>query len=190
MLRVHKCRWFTTEDASPFFVTDRRMDIVVAPQAMALACEEEFGLKGILIDHTVRCPTMPTYVQRAAREVGWLAKRAEKEKRKHYACTFDTERFVLVPFVQETFGRMGAAAVNFVLMLASHSAACLGGNQAVVSKRTGVFRRLIVTELSLSLAREQPERVCAYVRSAAMMGRRMRPVSALLTLSPTGAAAA
>jgi hypothetical protein len=190
MLRTHHCRWFTVEDASPFCVPDRRMDIVVAPQGMSLACDEEFGLKGVLIDHTVRCPTMATYVQRAARKAGWLAGAAEKQKRAHYAGTFDGGRFVLVPFVQETFGRLGAAAVNFVRMLASHSAASLGGSARVVERRSAMFRRRIITELSLSLAREVPERVLAYVRGAAMMGRQVRPVSALLALAPTGAAAA
>jgi hypothetical protein len=190
MLRRHKCRWHTVEDASPFLVPDRRMDIVVAPQGMALACDAEYGLKGILIDHTVRCPTMPTYVRQAAQKAGWLAGQAEQQKRAHYGGTFDAGRFVLVPFVQETFGRMGKGAVAFVRMLASHSAASLGGSERVVATRAGLFQRFIVEELSLSLARELPERVSAYVRGAAMMGRRVRPVSALFALSPTSAAAA
>jgi hypothetical protein len=178
------------EDASPFCVPDRRMDIVVAPQGMSLARDEEFGLKGVLIDHTVRCPTMPTYVRRAARKAGWLAGEAEKQKRAHYAGTYDPARFVLVPFVQETFGRMGPAAVKFVRMLASHSAASLGGSERVVERRAAVFQRRILSELSLSLAREVPERVLAFVRGAAMVGRLVRPVSALLALAPPGAPAA
>jgi hypothetical protein len=190
MLRRHHCRWFTVEDASPFRVPDRRMDIVVAPQGMSLARDEEFGLKGVLLDHTVRCPTMATYVRRAARKAGWLAGAAEKQKRAHYAGTFDPERFVLVPFVQETFGRMGPAAVKFVRMLASHSAASLGGSERVVERRAAVFQRRIFSELSLSLAREVPERVLAFVRGAAMVGRLVRPVSALLALAPPGAPAA
>ncbi len=89
---------------------------------------------------------------------------------------------------QETFGRMGKAAINYIRMLATHSAAIMGGSEAVVERRAGVFRRWIVLELSLSLAREVPERVLAYVRDAAVMGRRVRPVSALLTLSPAASA--
>jgi hypothetical protein len=195
LLRQYHVRWFTAEDAAPFCVTDRRMDIVVAPGCMQLACEEEFGLKGVLIDHTVRCPTVSSYLPKAAEKAGYAAKIAEKQKRVHYEgragskrggalpCTFDKDRFVLVPFVQESYGRFGNSACKFVGVLASHAAACLGGSQKVVEKRAGVYSRQIMTELSLALAREMAERVLAYVRCAALMGRNRHPVSALLRLS-------
>jgi hypothetical protein len=183
-LRRHHARWLSTEDPTPFIVADRRMDVVVAPQTLALACEEEFALKGVLLDATVHCPTAPTYYKRAAREAGWLCKMAEKEKFVHYRGTFDVDRYVLAPFAMESFGRMGKRAVNFVRMLASHSAAMLGGSEGVVKRRIGVFRRQIMMELSLSLARELAERLLTYVRGAATLGRTVRPASTLLALSP------
>ena len=188
MLRRHHAQWVTVEDASPFLVADCRMDIVVAPQTLSLAPDEAFALKGVLLDHTVRCPTMPTYVRQASSKTGYLARAAEKDKQRRYNGTFDTGRYILVPFVQETFGLIGKQALNFVRMLAAHSAASLGGGEKVVERRAGMFHRQIVTELSLSLARELAERVLAYVRGAARLYRRGRPVSALLALSPSPAA--
>ena len=85
-----------------------------------------------------------------------------------------------MPFVQESFGRFGKAALNFIRILASHSAACRGGNVAVIQRRQGIITRQILTQLSLCLARELGERVQAYMRGAIMAGRRTDPVSALL----------
>jgi hypothetical protein len=189
-LRQHHVPWTTMEDASPFCVEDRRMDIVVAPGALQLASVEEYALKGVLIDHTVRCPTMHTYVRQAALKEGHATRQGEKAKRLRYEgragknqSTFDQGRYVLVPFAQESFGRFGVDASKFLTVLASHSAACLGGDERVVMRRAAVFRRNIVMELSLSLAREMAERILAFVRCAAQLGRSRHPVSALLSLS-------
>ena len=65
-------------------------------------------------------------------------------------------------------------------VLASHSAACRGGNKKVIKRRAGIISRQIRAEMSLSLARELSERVCAYVRGAIMTGRSTDPVSSLL----------
>jgi hypothetical protein len=85
-----------------------------------------------------------------------------------------------VPFVQESYGRFGEAALGFISLVASHSAACRGGNKKVILRRRGIISRQIMAELSLCLARELGERVCAYVRGAIMAGRTVDPVSALL----------
>jgi hypothetical protein len=174
------------EDSSAFTMPGYRMDVVVAPQGMALASDEEFAVKGVLLDLTVHCPTAPTYVRRAAREVGFVCNQAERTKYRWYgkAGVFDPDRFILVPFALETFGRLGRRAIHFVHMLASHSAARRGGNEGVVKRRMAAFSRQIFMEFSLSLAREQAERQLTYVRGAAMMGRTVRPVSPLLALSP------
>ena len=87
---------------------------------------------------------------------------------------------MLVPFVQESFGRFGDAALRFVDTVASHSAACRGGNEKVIRRRAGIISKQIVAEMSLCLARELGERVSAYVRGAVMAGRSVNPVSALL----------
>ena len=86
-----------------------------------------------------------------------------------------------MPFAQESFGRFGEAALRFMAMVASHFAACKGGNKKVIKRRTGIINRQIRGEMSLSLARELSERVFAYVRGAIMAGRSTDPVSALLT---------
>jgi hypothetical protein len=175
--------WLSNEDASIFTVAGSRMDTVVAPGALSLACQEEFTLKGVMLDTTVRAPTMAKYMtppKGAADVSGYAAQHGEKEKLKKYTGKFDTDRWILVPFVQESYGRFGKAAQNFVGILASHSAACRGGNEQVIKRRTGIIYRHIVAELSLSLVREIGERVLQYVRGAIMAGRTTDPVSALL----------
>ena len=177
--------WWTNEDTSVFNRTDRRMDTVVAPGALSLASDEEFALKGVLVDTTIRAPTTATYLDPAigkgsAYESGYAAKQGEAAKILHYKNSFDVDRYVLVPFAQESFGRFGEAALRFIRVVASHSAACRGGNTDVIKRRAGIISRQIVSEMSLALARELGERVCAYVRGAIMAGRSVDPVSALL----------
>ena len=116
----------------------------------------------------------------AAYEAGYAAKQGAKAKFAHYKDTFDVDRWILVPFAQESFGRFGEPALRFIAEVASHSAACRGGNKKVIERRAGIIRKQIIMEMSLSLARELGERVCAYVRGAIMAGRRVDPVSALL----------
>ena len=56
----------------------------------------------------------------------------------------------------------------------------VGGSDAMVRRRRGIERRRIVVTLSAALAREEAERVLAYVRDAQLCGRTVRPVSTLL----------
>jgi hypothetical protein len=123
----------------------------------------------------------PAIGKGAAYESGYAAQVGEKEKAAHYKDTFDPDRWVLVPFVQESFGRFGSEALRFMGQVASHSAACRGGNKKVILRRSGIIARQIAAELSLCLARELGERVCAYVRGSIMAGRSVDPVSALLS---------
>jgi hypothetical protein len=62
----------------------------------------------------------------------------------------------------------------------STSAARAGGSEAVVRRRRAIERRRIVVTLSATLAREEAERVLAYVRDAQLSGRAVDPVSTLL----------
>jgi len=50
----------------------------------------------------------------------------------------------------------------------------------VVRRRRAIERRRIVVTLSATLAREEAERVLAYVRDAQLSGRTVDPVSTLL----------
>jgi hypothetical protein len=184
VLRRHHVSWLTNEDASVFNRAGLCMDTAVAPGALMLAAQEEFQLKGVLLDTTVRAPTVRSNLTSgAADKPGHAAKKGEDDKLKKYGGTFDADRWILVPFAQETFGRFGERALSFVRVLASHSAACEGGGAEVIKRRRSVFCRRIVVELSLSLARELAERVLAFVRGAAMTGRMGRPVSSLLSTS-------
>jgi hypothetical protein len=178
--------WISNEDSSVFTKVGYKMDTAVAPGALSLASDEEFALKGVLLDTTVRAPTGGKYMdpaigKGAAYESGYAAQVGEKEKAAHYKDTFDPDRWVLVPFVQESFGRFGSEALRFMGQVASHSAACRGGNKKVILRRSGIIARQIAAELSLCLARELGERVCAYVRGSIMAGRSVDPVSALLS---------
>ena len=186
LTRCHAA-WWTNEDRSPFTKPGYKMDTVVAPGALSLAKDEEFGLKGVLVDTTVRVPTAAKYLDEPAKgkgsafESGFAAKKGGKYKEAHYKNTFNADRWILVPFAQESFGRFGEAALRFMAMVASHSAACKGGNKKVIKRRTGIINRQIRGEMSLSLVRELSERVFAYVRGAIMAGRSTDPVSALLS---------
>ena len=183
MLLQHHAGWFTNEDSSPFTVPGKTMDTVVAPGALSLAAAEEFALKGVLVDTTIRTPTVARYmdpVKGAADVSGFATKKAERDKELTYKGMFDADRWILVTFAQESFGRFGEQALGFVGVLASHSAACRGGDAEVIKRRTGIIRRSILTEFSVCLAKELGERVLAYVRGAIMAGRSADPVSALL----------
>ena len=130
--------WWTNEDSSVFVKPGYKMDTVVAPGALSLACDEEFALKGVLLDTTVRAPTAGKYLEPAiskgsAYESGYATKKGAQEKVDHYRGTFDTDRWVLVPFVQESFGRLGDAALRFIGIVASHSATCRGGTRMLFS---------------------------------------------------------
>ena len=60
---------------------------------------------------------------------GYAAQQVEEYKIRHYKDTFDADRWILVPFVQESYGRVGKAALRFVGILASHSAPEQEGQQ-------------------------------------------------------------
>ena len=186
LTRCHAA-WWTNEDRSPFNQPGYKMDTVVAPGALSLANDEEFALKGVLVDNTVRAPTTAKYMtpvatkgKGSAFESGFAAKMGDKDKEAHYKGKFNVDRWILVPFAQESFGRFGDAALRFIAVVASHSAKCRGGNRKVIARRAGIIGKQIRGEMSLSLARELSERVCAYVRGSIMAGRSTDPVSALL----------
>ena len=90
---------------------------------------------------------------------------------------------MFVPFIQESFGRLGGAARAFIARLAAHTAARVGGSERVVRRRRSMVRRRIVVTLSAALARELAERVLEYVRCAQLGGRAVRPVSSLLAVA-------
>ena len=193
LLRQQHVPWVTNEDASVFSVADRRADTAIGPGALSLAKDTTLQYEGVVVDSTVRAPVAdymlpPTAGARAnaATQDGFAAAAGEKQKRKHHEnCLLPQWRFV--PFVQETFGRLGPAARAFLRQVASHSAAAQGGHTKVIERRAGIVYRLILVALGASLARELAEslRVFAYVQGARLEGWTAHPASAILTGSVT-----
>ena len=191
LLRQQHVPWVTNEDASVFSVADRRADTAIGPGALSLAKDTTLQYEGVVVDSTVRAPVAdymlpPTAGARAnaATKDGFAAAAGEKQKRKHHEnCLLPQWRFV--PFVQETFGRLGPAARAFLRQVASHSAAAQGGHTKVIERRAGIVYRHMLVALGASLARELAERVFAYVRGARLAGWTAHPVLAILTGSVT-----
>jgi hypothetical protein len=189
---THHAPWLHVEDASPFSVTDCKIDIALAPGSLALAADKQWRSKGLLLDNSVRSPAVHSALKGrrgSASVAGYAAAEAEKAKRERYGGTFDTTRWRLVTVAQESFGRFGGEALAFFKQLASHAAACEGGGALVVDRRRGIVLRRIVATMSSALAAELGERVLAFVTSAAKAGRRVHPVSRLLTFGGGGGAA-
>lgn len=139
--------------------------------------------KGIIVlDTSVRAPTASSYLTgktNASNTDGYAAGVGEDAKVKHHTGTL-TSSWAFVPFVQESYGRLGKQTSLFVKELAMHSALCSGGGKADVLRKAGLAKRQILIELSISLVRELAERVMAYTRGARMLGCVAAPVSKLL----------
>ena len=136
----------------------------------------------IVLDTSVRAPTASSYLTgktNASNTDGYAAGVGEDAKVKHHTGTL-TSSWAFVPFVQESYGRLGKQTRLFVKELAMHSALCSGGGKADVLRKAGLAKRQILIELSISLARELAERVMAYTRGARMLGCVAAPVSKLL----------
>ena len=192
LLRDSHVTWIANEDGSMFNRADRKADTVVWRGAMHMASDKELQHMGVILDTTIRCPVAALYLKPAKRsaatEDGYAAKKGEKEKRAHHKGALDETQWRFVPFAQETFGRLGPAARDFLGDLAEHSAVCKGGDSVTIRRRSGIIMRSLIVRLSASLHAELAERVFAYVRGARMKGWVVRPVSAHLhTITPRAA---
>jgi len=140
------------------------------------------------LDTTVRAPTAIKYLTparaNAATVSGFAAATAEREKYKHHEGCLDDQRWRFIPFVHETYGRMGTAAAEFISQLAGHAAACAGGSKGTIARRRGILRRRITSQLSAALVQELAERMFAYMRGAMLRGAQLNPVSAILSAVP------
>lgn len=181
LLRAHHVSAVRNEDASIFKRPGLRADTVIDPGCLHFGGDAYRG-KGVVLDTTVRAPTASKYLagkSNAATKDGHTAEVGEKEKVDHHDGALSSS-WVFVPFVQESYGRLGAQASRFIKDLAMHSALCTGGREAQVKRRAAANKKQIVAALNRSLAQELAERVIAYVRGAAMLGCAARPVSQLL----------
>jgi hypothetical protein len=187
LLRSHHVLGVRNEDSSMFTlaVGQKRIqvDTAVDPGGMALCASKDLRHKGIIYDNSIRCPTAAKYLEgrvNAATTAGVAAATGEHDKLKHHMGRFNERSWHFVPFIQETFGRMGERAAAAVRELAFHSAQCSGGSQEEIARRRAHTVVHIRSDLSVSLARELAERVFAYIRGAILKGRTVHPVSALL----------
>jgi len=184
LLRRYASPRIGNEDASVFTTTDRRADTVVYPGGLALSHDQKLRNRGAIIDTTVRAPTCGVYLAGAAHSAssqdGFAAEAAEHDKVRHHAGRFVQARWAFVPFVQESFGRFGRQAASFIKAVATHAAGRGGGSQRQLLVRAAHIGKDMRMQLSVSLAREEAERIMAYVRGAALLGRHAHPVSSLL----------
>jgi hypothetical protein len=168
----------------------RRADTAISPGALRFAPDPAFRTVGFVVDTTVRAPTAATYVvgrgpgRNSAVENGYAARVAEEQKAWHHRGTLCGQRWRLVTFAHEVFGRRGREADQFLEQVAGHAAACEGGPDEVILRRRGILRRRMIVALGAALAGELAERVLVYMRGAILAGRRARPVSALLAECP------
>jgi hypothetical protein len=107
----------------------------------------------------------------------------ERTKDAWHVGLFDTRAWVLVPFVHESFGRLGRRARWFLAQLAAHVATVSGGSAVRIRSRRGELLRRFMTELTYALVRANAERLLAYVRGACLAGRACHPVSSVLAIT-------
>jgi len=177
------------EEANIFTRFGLRMDSVLEPGQLSLCRTPALRHKGFAIDTSIAGSTAEnnlTGCTNAATVDGYAAAARERAKEDHYAPHL-TGRWQLVPFVQESLGRLGARAQAFIVEVATHAAACAGGSSADICRRRAVVAGQIRSSLGVALARAQAERVMAYVRGAERHGRRALPVSSLLLCSTAAA---
>ncbi|KAG5184569.1 hypothetical protein JKP88DRAFT_237538, partial [Tribonema minus] len=182
ILRQHHVSIVRNEDASVFKVPGYRADTVIDPGCLHFS--SAYRNNGIVLDTSVRAPTASSYLTgktNASNTDGYAAGVAPGGGREGQAPHRHLDVILgFVPFVQESYGRLGKQTRLFVKELAMHSALCSGGGKADVLRKAGLAKRQILIELSMSLARELAERVMAYTRGARMLGCVAAPVSKLL----------
>ena len=100
----------------------------------------------VVLDCVVTHPTAASYVERAARETGWAAARAEREKIQKFNAFGQGAAFDFCPLAVESYGRLGIQASRFLSTLGDLAAS--GGG---VSKAR--FVRRVRQELSCALCR-------------------------------------
>ena len=179
-LRSCGAPYFLNEDTMASDYDGDQIDTLVLPGTLHMCGDADFARKGVAVDNSVCAPTASTLCRRAAAASGAAARARERDKYARYGSRLNPERYLIVPFVQESFGRLGPAASRFIGVMAAHAAARAGGGERVVRRRRGIVRRRIVVTLSAALARELAERILAYVHGARLRGRAVRPVSRLL----------
>ena len=100
----------------------------------------------VVLDCVVTHPTAASYVEKASRETGWAAARAEREKKQKFNAFGQGAAFDFCPLAVESYGRLGIEASRFLSALGDLAAS--GGG---VTKAR--FVRRVRQELSCALCR-------------------------------------
>jgi hypothetical protein len=150
---------------------EQRMGMTLDPDALIHCGTPAWEKVGFLLDDTIRSPRTRTLVAQAALAGGHAASVGERDKIRHYSDWIRVSQLELVPVAQETYGRMGKTAVTFLKHLASHAANCKRGTEQQVQLRRASVYAGIRTDMSVRLAAELAERLCAYAGSAKKPGR-------------------
>jgi hypothetical protein len=185
LLRVFNVNGVLNEQEAIFTRAGLRADTTVQPGALLLACDAGYREgKGACIDNRVCSPVAEEYIHASGGSAwatdGYAAQEGERLKDRHYAGGLEERRWVLVPFVQECFGRLGVRALTFLREVAWHSASCRGGDRQAIVARRAVALQQMMGALSVTMARCSAERVLAYVRAAAQKGVRASATSSAL----------
>jgi hypothetical protein len=98
------------EPLSIIFQDDRHPDLAI-----------DTGCLGQLIDVSIRCPLSASYTRIAQHSLG-VAKAAEVQKRAKYEEVINRQGSRFVPFIIESLGGWGPAAVKLALHMATHAA--------------------------------------------------------------------
>ena len=97
-----------------------------------------------IVDVVVRHPACPSYAGRAARESGSAAMLAEREKRHDFDKFADGAQYGFRPFAAESYGCLGAEAIDFMRVLGDLASA--GGR---ISKSAFMTRAYKVISVAL-----------------------------------------
>jgi hypothetical protein len=169
-----------------------RGDLVVIHSRALATGDAELDGKHWILDFSIGNPAATKYREHAWREAGYTAAAVERHKHLKYRtpgtrrppprgaaggplpaplwqpddCLYASESYVLLPFVAETHGRLGATAERVLLALAVHAA---GGPDGDKAERCRLFRRWR-TLLSVAVTRAVSVQVTSHSPAAHLVG--------------------
>ena len=115
----------------------------------------------------------------ACKTVAYAVKRTEARKHSRHHGRFAEQNYRPFAAVQECYDRIGSNLSGFLQHLATHASQSKGGSTDQIKSSRGK----IGSELTVSLARVNAEKVFEYIRGALLQRRKVHPISAMLDLS-------
>jgi hypothetical protein len=134
------------------------MDIVILPGGVPLASDESLRARSILLDVSIPNPAAVTHIRHGSADTARVAAAAvETDKANKYEGTFEPLMAALVPFIVESYGRLGGQAQDFLRQLVDSA---MGDTRASQSRATLVHK--LYQTLSVGLQRALSRRESAY----------------------------